>query len=215
MSYFTRQKEYQNKTEFDSNNKVDTFKKPRPKAVGLEPIKAFGFKKMGTTPTPEIIKKPEITPPKGEGMGVDDGLSIASGAVDLLTNNKPEIDTSGNTSYDGVSASDVGGGAMDIASSTMDFATKGAAIGGPLGAAVGGVVGFGKGLIEGGKQTKLINQAKQRSLTKKRIASENTIDEISNQNKEEEIFGPDSKDYVDNLRNSSAYNRFKRNTKYN
>lgn len=165
------------------------------------------------------VKKPgeslDLTGKTGEGFGVEQGLGIATGALSLLQNNKPKIDTSGNTNYGNTKGSDVGAGAMDIATDTLSTAAKGMAVGGPAGAIVGGILGLGKSIFQGAKQKRELNLAKERFQNKRRYQSEQAINKMTSQQRMNDIVGEENMDYVESLQKSPGYNRFKRNSQYN
>lgn len=207
-------------------NKINVGDTLNLKNSSIKPIKQIGFSKMNvntnlsnlslakTDETINPVEKP-IENKKNDISGkLSKGLAIGGATMDLFTDDSPELDMSGNTDYSNVKSSDVGAGITDTLEDTLNFASKGMAVGGPIGAAVGGVLGLGKSLINGDKQKKKLRQAKERFQNKQRYQSEQAIDEIANQDKMKEIVGDDNMNYIENLRNSPGYNRFKRNSQY-
>ena len=150
-----------------------------------------------------IIDKPDVTKPDapktdwlGKGMA---GLNVAT---DLITNNGPDIDTSGKTDYSNTSNSDATGGVMKTFSDTASMAMSGMEIGGVPGAIIGGVVGLGKNLISGGETKRKLALAKRKNANRKRYYSSLHLDDIS---KEGEDNNQKNIDYINNM-------KFKRTT---
>lgn len=199
-----------------NQNKYNLGNQTRQKASVASSLKPVGFQEMANTDSLDKTKLAKRRTPesKDSGMGVGQALGIAEGALSLFQDDSPELDKSGNTDYTGTSASDVGAGAMDVIGDTVNYASKGAAVGGLPGAAIGGVIGLGKGLLEGGKQKEKLKQAKKRFQNKQRYQSEKQIDKISDSQKMSNIVGQENLEYVENLKSSPSYNRFKRNSQY-
>ena len=153
--------------------------------------------------TEGIIDKPDVTKtdvPKTDWLGK--GMAGLNAATDLLTNNGPDIDTSGKTDYSGTSNSDATGGVMKTFSDTASMAMNGMKIGGVPGAIIGGVVGLGKNLITGGETKRKLALAKRKNANRKRYYSSLDFDDIS---KEGENDNQKNIDYINNM-------KFKRTT---
>jgi hypothetical protein len=210
MSYFKNISQYQNKTQFDD----DYPKNPRQKAF-TSGAQSVGVKDVGTSTaiknTGLVKKRPEAS--KGNVMGT--AMQIAGGLGDVIqAGKKTDVDMSGDVDYTGVSNTDMGvtsGG--DVLEGAVGIGTSLAT--GNFGGAAIGALKLGASVFGDSKQKKKIADAKERFQNKQRYKSEQAIDKISNETKGDDIFGDKNAQYVDNLRNSPGYNRFKRNAKYN
>jgi hypothetical protein len=189
------------------------FNQNRPKAEAFQ-INTGGVQKVGNVDslqTKKLATKPDVK--KTGGFGMDDGLAIAGGVASLLTSDKPELDMSGNTDYTGVKNTDAGvTSAEDVVSDVVGVGTD-LASGNLLGAGMKTLKAL-KGISGDGEQKRKLALAKERFQNKKRYQSEKAIDKISDSQKMNDIVGEDNIEYVDNLKNSPGYNRFKRNSQY-
>jgi hypothetical protein len=189
------------------------FNQNRPKAKAFQ-INTTGVQKVGdvdSLQTKKLATKPDVK--KTGGFGMDDGLAIAGGVASLLTSDKPELDMSGNTDYTGVENTDAGvTSAEDVVGDVVGIGTD-LLTGNFAGAGMKAIKSIG-GVLGDGKQKRKLALAKERFQQKKRYQSEKAINKISDSQKMNDIVGEDNIEYVENLKNSPGYNRFKRNSQY-
>ena len=136
------------------------------------------------------------------------GLTTAQG---FLSNESSGIDTSGRTDVSNISNKSITGGAGKVIGDTGKMALAGLKFGGPIGALAFGLGGLIKSLGGQKKRREELARAKNNLKSRRRFKSRKAINDMS---ASEGPVDEENVKYIENLKNSPSYARFKRRENY-